>query len=101
MKDAENLSKENFSGVVLVIFNSMQDKDRFLERQKKNLIMTIINMIINLKYYLYCCCINSSKRREYFLKHNIVIDEAPEPEDIIYENLEFNWIQRLFRIIFV
>ena len=101
IKDVENLSKENFSGVVFIIFNSMQDKDRFLECRKKNLIMTIINMIINLKYYLYCCCINSSKRREYFLKHNIVIDEALEPEDIIYENLEFNWIQRLFRIIFV
>ena len=101
MNEMENLSEENFSGVVFVIFNSMKEKDKFLESYNKNLIMTIITSISNLKYYLFYCCINPVKREEYFIKYNLSIEEAPEPEDIIYENLEFSWIQRLLRIILV
>ena len=51
IKDAENLSKDNFSGVVFVIFNSMKEKDKFLECHNKNFILKIINSISNLKYY--------------------------------------------------
>ena len=97
INDTKILSKENFSGVVFIIFNSMKEKDKFLQRHNKNFVLNIINAISNLKYYLCYCCIDSSERREYFLKHNISIEEAPEPEDIIYENLEFSWVQRLFR----
>ena len=99
--DTENLTEENFSGVVFVIFNSMKEKDNFLESQNKDLIMKIINSISNLKYYLCLCCINKDKRNEFLLRHNISIEVAPEPEDVIYENLEFSWVQRLFRTLFV
>ena len=97
LSDTENLTKDNFSGVVFIIFNSMKEKDLFLESKQKNGIMSIIQFISNLKYFLCSCCVNESKKREFFLKYNISLDTAPEPEDIIYENLEFSWIQRLFR----
>ena len=97
LSDTENLTKDNFSGVVFIIFNSMKEKDLFLESKQKNAIMSIIQFISNLKYFLCSCCVNESKKREFFLKYNISLDTAPEPEDIIYENLEFSWIQRLFR----
>ena len=100
-KDTENLSEDNFSGVVFVIFNSMKEKDKFLKSHNKNLIKTILTFISNLKFYICYCCINPTKRKEFFFKYNAWIDEAPEPEDIIYENLEFSWVQRLFRIILV
>ena len=79
----------------------MKEKDNFLESQNKNLIMKIINSISNLKYYLCFCCINQEKRNEFLLRHNISIEVAPEPEDVIYENLEFSWVQRLFRTLLV
>ena len=100
-KETNNLSDHTFSGVVIVIFNSMKEKDKFLESINKNLIMSILASISNLKYYLCHCCINTAEKRDFFLKHNISIEEAPEPEDIIYENLEFSWVQRLFRVILV
>ena len=96
---AENLTQENFSGVVFVIFNSMKEKDKFLEKKTKNSFITIINSLSNLKYYLCSCCISTHKRKNFFLRHNISVEEAPEPEDIIYENLEFSWVQRLFRVL--
>ena len=94
----QNLTKDNFSGVVFVIFNSMKEKDKFVEMHTKNLLLTFLKSLSNLKYYICSCCINPSKRKEYFLKYNISIEEAPEPEDIIYENLEFSRVQRLSRV---
>ena len=79
----------------------MKEKDKFLENHKKNIIISIIKSIYNLKYYICFCCINSSKRKQYFLKNKMIIEQAPEPEDIIYENLEFSQIERLFRILLV
>ena len=100
LKDTENLTRENFSGVVFTIFNSMKEKDKFIQTHKKNFIMKLINSLSNLKYYICPCCINHSKLKEYFLKHNISVEEAPEPEDIIFENLEFSRYQRLSRVLF-
>ena len=100
MKDTENLTENNFAGVAFIVFNSMKEKDKFLKIHNKNLIMKIIESLSNLKYYLFYCCINSAKRKEYFLKSNISIEIAPEPEDIIYENLEFSWKQRYLRVVF-
>ena len=77
----------------------MKEKDIFLNTHKKNKIITLINSVTNLKYYLCSCCIKHSKKKEYFLKYNISIEEAPEPEDIIYENLEFSWDKRLLRVL--
>ena len=101
LNNTENLTEENFSGVVFIIFNSIEEKDKFLDIHSKNLILTLINSLSNLKYYICNCCINSSKRKKFFLKQNISIDDAPEPEDLIYENLEFSWVQRLLRVLLV
>ena len=98
IKNTDNLTEDNFSGVVFIIFNSMKEKDKFLEHHNKNLLKTIINSISNLKYYLFYRCINTSEIVEFYFKNNISIEEAPEPEDIIYENLEFSKTQRLLRI---
>ena len=99
LKSTEKLTNDNFSGVLFIIFNSMKEKENFLEIHKNNFIMNLINSLSNLKYYLCSCCINPSKRKEYFLKHNFSIEEAPEPEDVIFENLEFSWVKRLSRIL--
>ena len=57
--------------------------------------------IINLKYFCCCCCIDKNKRKNFFLKRNITVEEAPEPEDIIFENLQCSSCQRFVRILFI
>ena len=97
LDNTKNITKENFSGVVFIIFNSMEEKDKFLKLHNTHF---LINIICNLKYYLFCC-INKTKRRNFYLKKNIFIENAPEPEDIIYENLEFSWVQRFYKVLFI
>ena len=101
LNKTKNITKENFSGVVFIIFNTMKQKDKFIESKKeKYLLIKLIKSLLNLKYYLCYYCISKEKRKEYFLKHYLSIEDAPEPEDIIFENLEFSWLQRLLRIFF-
>ena len=99
LNNKSNLTKDNFSGVVFIIFNSMKEKEKFIEYHQKNILMTFIYYLSSLKYYLCTCCINPAKKKDFLLKKNIKIEIAPEPEDVIYENLEFDWVQRLSRIL--
>ena len=101
LSQTENLTEENFSGVVFVTFNNIGEKEKILEPYPKNVIMTIFVWIKNLKYFLCCCCVSKSERDQFFLKRNVRIKEAPEPEDVIFENLQYSAFERLFRTILV
>ena len=101
LEQTENLSQENFSGVVFVTFNKIGEVDKIMAPYPKNLIMTIFKWIRNLKYFLCCCCVSKNERDLFFLKRNIVVDIAPEPEDVIFENLQYSAFERFFRTLLV
>ena len=101
LKQTENLTEDNFSGVIFVIFNNIQEQENFLKPFPKNLIMNILVSIKNMKYFLCCCCIDKKKRKRFFLRRNMAVDVAPEPEDVIFENLQYSAIERLFRTLFI
>ena len=63
--------------------------------------MNILVSIKNMKYFLCCCCIDKKKRKRFFLRRNMAVDVAPEPEDVIFENLQYSAIERLFRTLFI
>ena len=50
-------------------------------------------------YYLCPCCVN--KNSFYYLKRNVKFEAAPEPEDIIFENLEVKPFSRIMRTVLV
>jgi len=101
LKQTENLTEENFSGVVFVTFNNIGEVEKIMAPYPKNLIMTIFFGIKNLKYFLCCCCVNKSERDLFFLKRNIAVKVAPEPEDVIFENLQYSAFERFFRTLLV
>ena len=79
----------------------MGEVERIMAPYPKNLLMTIFVWIKNLKYFLCCCCVDKSERDLFFLKRNVAVDVAPEPEDVIFENLQYSAFQRLFRTLLV
>ena len=101
LSQTNNLTKENFSGVVLVTFNTIVEAEKFMEPYPKNLIMSIFVAIKNLKYFLCSCCVDKSKRDHFFLNRSNRVNVAPEPEDVIFENLQYSSIERLFRTFLV
>ena len=101
LKQTENLTNENFAGVIFVTFDSINETEKFLEPYPKNIIMNIIVSIKNLKYFLCCCCVNKNKRKIFLLKNNISVEVAPEPEDVIFENLQYSSCERFLRMLLI
>lgn len=101
LDQTKTLTEKNFSGVILVTFNTIEEHEKFLEPFPKNIISDIFINIKNLKYFLCCCFVNKNKRKNFFLKRNISVEEAPEPEDIIFENLQYSSCERFIRMLFI
>ena len=78
----------------------MEEQEKFLGLFPTNFIMNILISIKNLKYFLCGCFISKKEKKEFLLKRNIKVEVAPEPEDVIFENLQYSSRQRNLRIIF-
>ena len=117
---------ENFCGAAFVTFNSIKEQEDYLYQNNKNccysLTETFLTLIKVYYYFLipyfcisfgcfccfccgnccYCSCCNTSGEKEDPLnsyKRKIRFEKAPEPEDIIFENLEISYETKLKNII--
>ena len=64
-----------------------------------NSIEYFFRFLRKMAYYLCPCCAN--KNSLYYLKRNVQFEPAPEPEDIIFENLEVKTFSRTMRTIII
>ena len=101
LEKTKTLTEENFAGVIFVTFNTIEQHENFLKRYPSNFCMKIFINIKDIKYFLCCCCMKKSKRKMFFLQKNLSVEEAPEPEDVIFENLQYSSCARLIRTLFI
>ena len=88
--------KDNFSGCLFLTFNTEKNKNKFL---KKYPVFYRQKVIYNCEYFFYrlfCCCLCASEKtkKKLNLIHNINVELAPEPDDILWENLEFRKLKK-------
>ena len=95
MKASEDMNQNNFAGVAFVSFNTLKEQEDFLSQFPSNIFSYFIKFIKDLKY-IFCFCCTKKK-----LKTNLDAVVAPEPEDVIYENLEYSYIEGNFRTLIV
>jgi len=101
LEKTKTLTEENFAGVIFVTFNTIEQHENFLKRYPSNFCMKIFINIKGIKYFLCCCCMKKSERKMFFLQKNLSVEEAPEPEDVIFENLQYSSCARLIRTLFI
>ena len=92
-----DFSSESFTGVAFIIFNYQSEAKRYVKAFPKNFIAKCIKNSSRACLAYICCCISNKKKIEYKKKIKLTADLAPEPDDIIFEHLEFNFLQRLLR----
>ena len=92
MEQGKKLDK--FAGSIFITFNTLKDKERYYNEFPHYFIEKVFYFIKNIKYYFVC---NKKKREDFFLKKKINVFYANEPEDIIWENLEYSKRQRILR----
>ena len=89
----------NFCGCIFATFNTVKDKRQFYNKYPHFFIEFVLFYLKNINYYLCCCLINKKKMSKYLNTQRMRVYLAPDPEDIIWENMEFTFFQRFYRMI--
>ena len=125
MNELIESSKENtseyFCGAAFVTFNTIKDQEDYLSHIQKNCCRRLMDAFITLFkiffycfcpflcgclcccccFCCYCSCCSCDKESMNFYERKIRFERAPEPEDIIFENLEISFKTKLKNIICV
>lgn len=90
--------KEAFTRLVFATFETNLDQEMYLHSFPQSLPGMLF---VAIRYYLYrmfYCCLKNKARMEYYRKaYQLIVEPAPEPEDIIWENLEYGRLARGLR----
>ncbi len=90
---------EYFGGTAFVTFDTIKEQELYMRNVPNNSIAYFIQFMRNMCYMFCSCCVNKSTENIYYLKRNIKFEDAPEPEDILFENLEFSSVTRIGRTV--
>ena len=97
----EFVTEKNFTGYMLVSFNKIEDKKKFLEHYPHNFITKAIFGCKNCKNYFCCCCLSEGERIQFDKATGIDAYDPPEPDDIYWENFQYTSTQRRLRTFLV
>ena len=97
LNETQNNTLAHFAGSAIVTFDTIKDKEKSLKKLPNNLIKYTIRFFLNLFYYLSYYCKKRKNRDIEYLKRNINYDSAPNPEDILFQNLETTTFERILR----
>ena len=90
----EDYSKEVFNGVEFITFNKQSDAEIY-----EKLFMSIKIYFDKFIWFIYIIfwlmLFNSKKKKRLKIKNKISVSFVPEPEDIIFEHLEYYFLSRL------
>ena len=88
-----------FGGTAFVTFDTIREQELYMKNVPNNIFAYLIQYIRNISYIFCSCCVNKSTENIYYLKRNIKFEDAPEPQDIKFENLEVSFLFRTIRTI--
>ena len=97
LKNSQVLTKNNFAGAVFLTFNTIEQKEEYYSLYPHYIIDKIILYAKESKYYLCWCWINETSKKKFFRRKSIKIYIPPEPEDVIWENIEYDMWFRIIR----
>ena len=99
LKESKKINMDKFAGAVIISFNTIKEKEKFLSNFPDNLFVHFLNIAGKLRYFFCFCCIKKIDNLDFWQTKKIQIEEAPEPEDIIFENLEFTTMTKTYRVV--
>ena len=91
---------KSFGGAAFVTFDTVKEQELYMKNVPNNAIAYFFKFMRDLGY-LICSCCDKSTENIYYLKRNVKFEDAPEPEDIIFENLEVSSFSRVVRTIII
>ena len=99
IKASKENTSEHFGGAAFITFNTIKQQEEYLSKLPSNFFDYIINFFKNL-FYIFCSCCTKKDSLNYYKRH-ITFEAAPEPEDVIFENLQTKPFWRIINTIIV
>ena len=100
LEESKEINMEKFAGAIIISFNTLKEKEEFLSHIPNGLFFQLLKLIGKLRYFFCFCCIDKIDNSKFVMKYmKINIEEAPNPEDIIFENLEFTQKSKVYRVV--
>ena len=100
LQEIEEINMEKFAGALIVSFNTIKEKEEFMSHIPNSLFIKLLKIIGKLRYFFCFCCIDKIDNSKFVMKNlKINIEDAPNPEDIIFENLEFTQQSKVYRVV--
>ena len=95
------ISDKNFANVVFVSFSTISEQEQFLKKYSKNFFEKIIYFFKNIFAIICKCCKDKEKEFKNINDINKIVEvtPAPEPDDIIFENLNTTNTSRFFLVL--
>lgn len=90
ISEKRNKLKENFAGCLFLSFSSIRDRDKFLSKHSCSYCSSFLYFIRQI--FFSCCgkCLPPRMKFSTEIKLKVKISAAPEPDDVIWENLEIS-----------
>ena len=101
LKNSKVLTKNNFTGSIFLTFNTIQQKEEYYSTYNKNIFLKMIYFFKEAKYYCCNCFMSEKSKRRFFRRKNLKVETAFEPEDIIWENIEYDKWFRFKRLLLI
>ena len=95
IEDSKKNTSNYFGGAALVTFDTIKEQELYLKNLPKNSIEWFFHTLRNGAYLFCSCCFNNNDIN--YLKRKIKFEAAPEPEDIMFENVEISHFSRVMR----
>ena len=99
IKASKENTSEHFGGAAFITFNTIKQQEEYLSKLPSNFFDYLINFFKNL-FYIFCSCCTKKDSLNYYKRH-ITFEAAPEPEDVIFENLQTKPLWRIINTIIV
>jgi hypothetical protein len=98
LHDIDNPEKKLFTGVVFATFNTSKEYNLFLDQFPRTYFHYAIALIKYLFARFLCRCICDAKKiNKLHHKLTLRVVPAPEPTDVLWENLEVNFLEGVIR----
>jgi len=88
------IKEQDFTDYMLISFNKIEDKEKFLSFYPKDFFGKIGFFFTNIKYYICPCFVDKEERKNFWRSKDIHAVDPPEPEDIFWQNFAYTTFQR-------
>ena len=99
IKASKEDTDKYFGGAAFITFNTIKQQEEYLSKLPSNFFDYLVAFFKKF-FYIFCSCCSKKDSLGYYKRH-IIFEAAPEPEDVIFENLETKPFWRAINTIIV